>query len=259
MSQILDTMANYTRQAQGGITTHDDPENQDPAQSTYSLPRGGLGAASSKDELMREKMEMLKKTQTGKTPFGTITATDKDFEWLRKKRETAEFANFDSWVGKNFHKGDLAARKWLQQTFPQYYEDRERLMVDRAKFALRVKLLKLRGPKNQKDLLLLWGLQTGRIKLDEGWDIVGFHEGDRGTSKYSTENSQNRFARNLFSDWRLKSNADRNIISSNETNPFRPNNGSMAQGQYDDGVMFGHNLGANARYFESFNQTLAPL
>lgn len=38
----------------------------------------------------------------------------------------------------------------------EYYEARERLMIDRAKFALRVKLLKLRGPKNHKDLILQW-------------------------------------------------------------------------------------------------------
>ena len=113
---------------------------------------------------------------------------------------------------------------------------------------------------------MLWGLNTGRIKLDPGWDVVGFHEGDNqiensdGTVGFNMVHSQNRFARNLFSDWRLQSNETRQARAQNTTNPFAPKTGKTNDGQFDSGVNFGHNIVGNAgQYMQSFNQTTATL
>jgi hypothetical protein len=210
-SQIVSEVTDVTRQAEAGILTHDGPAPRPdaPAQATAVFPRDGLGARSARDELMREKMQFIDPANPNpNTPFGVVQATDKDFEWLRKKREAAEFANLDAWIGRNFHKSDVASRKWLQETYPEYYESRERLMIERAKLALRIKLLQLRGPKNEKDLILQWGLQTGRIKLDEGWDRVGMeHTGPLTAAQQVYQ--QNRFANGLFSLRRYTGDNDR--------------------------------------------------
>lgn len=117
-SKLIDKTTNYTRQAQGGVVTHEveDDGRVTGARTTGAFPRGGLESRSGRDELMQEKAEMM--DSMGMTKFGQVTATDADFEWLQKKRETAEFANLDAWIGKNFHTPDVATRKWLQETFP---------------------------------------------------------------------------------------------------------------------------------------------
>ena len=96
MAALIDKTTAYTRQAQGGIVTHGvDPVGITGARTTGAFPRGGLESRSSRDELMQEKREMMDKD--GMSAFGQVTATDADFEWLRKKRENAEFANLDAW------------------------------------------------------------------------------------------------------------------------------------------------------------------
>ncbi len=172
-SKIVSFTKGVSEEAEAGLYTHAQAAEPGVPQglSTGSFPRKGFEARDSRDELVAEKKQFM--DANGMSPFGQVVATDADFKWLQKKRETEAYANLDKWIGTNFHKADLPTRKWLQETFPDYYESRERIMVERAKLALRIKLLKLRGAKNEQDLLLQWGLQTGRIKLDNDWDVVG--------------------------------------------------------------------------------------
>lgn len=156
---LIDQATEATAAAEGGIYTHDVAAAQSGAQTTGAFPRKGFSARSARDEITAEKMQMIAANAggvAGQTPFGQVVASDADFKWLQKKRETEAYANLDAWIGKNFHTDDVTARKWLQEIWPDYYESREQLMIERAKFALRVKLLKLRGPKTEKDLVLQW-------------------------------------------------------------------------------------------------------
>lgn len=208
-SQLVTEVTEVTRQAEAGVQTHaaPAPRADAPAQQTAVYPRGDLQARDSRDEMMAMKQQFME--QAGGSPntkFGLVQATDSDFKWLQKKREAAEFANLDAWIGRNFHKADVATRKWLQETYPEYYESRERLMIERAKLALRIKLLQLRGPKNEKDLVLQWGLQTGRIKLDDGWDRVGMESTDQ---NLPLAPQQRRFQNGLFSIRRYQSDVER--------------------------------------------------
>lgn len=232
MSRLLDAAKDYTRQAQSGIYTSASPSMQGatPAQVTQAFPRGGLDHQDARDELMKEKMEFLKSGGgMGMTPFGQIQATDADFQWLQHKRDQEALANLDAWVGQNFHTGDVTTRKWLQEIHPEYYEVREKEIMDRAKFALRVKFLLLRGPKNEKDLILLWGLQTGQIELDRDWDKIGPSQTD---TQFKIAQEQKRFKKGLFSPLRYKTDGERGLNQNTAYgNPFKPVNDSAAGGQ----------------------------
>lgn len=234
-SQLVNEVTQVTQEAEAGVFTHGQETTtraDAPAQKTSAYPRGGLQARDSRDEMVAMKSQFMDPA-TGVSKFGVVQATDSDFKWLQKKREAAEFANLDAWIGQNFHKADVAQRKWLQETYPEYYESRERLMVERAKLALRIKLLQLRGPKNEKDLILQWGLQTGRIKLDDGWDKIGMSM-DAKLDGAKLQAQQLRFRDGLFSIRRYK--ADDTRYSDAQTtfadagaNPFRPSNEAEAQ------------------------------
>lgn len=214
----------FTEQAQGGVPTHPEPEHQaadPPAWQTNSAPRGDLGSSETEqDERFRDIREMT--GGTGTSQYGQVVADAGQIAaYLERKRQKQDLANFDAWIGKNFHKNDPMARKWLQETYPEYYEAREKLAVERAKFALRVFLLKLRGPKNEKDLILLWGLQTGRVRLDDGWDRIGYTFPKDETAKHQIR--QDRFMRNLFGPYRYNTDKSRKEYVESRTeanNPF---------------------------------------
>lgn len=193
---------------------------------TAAYPRRGFEAFDNRDELMRVKMDLIKEGKTtGMTPLGLVTVTPQDLEWLQKKQEVEAKFNFDRWIGENFNTNDVVTRQWLQQIYPEYHDAREQAMVDRAKFALRIHLLMMRGPKDHKDLVLYWALQQGLVKLDRDWDKIGAAKvGD----EVDMAKEQRRFKRGLMTPWTYKSDEERGNNSNNPRNPFRPT-GSEAQ------------------------------
>jgi len=252
-SRILDQTKAATKAAQSGVYTHTLPnqgQGPSPAQMTQAFPRGGLTRMSGRDELMKEKMEFMDKD--GMTPFGQVHATDADFEWLRRKRETEAEANLDAWVGTNFHTGDVTTAKWLSEIYPHYYEVREREIMDRAKFALRVKLLLLRGPKNPKDLILLWGLQTGQIELDRDWDRVG-----PSTKSPTMSDEQKRFKKGLFNPLKYLSDDERKTNETAYGNPFAPATLGAGGGQLPTRPFYGGAVPDKERYPKFLEAILA--
>lgn len=214
--KLTDKTVEMSEMLEGGMTTHA-PQGAGGPVPTGSFPRKGFEARDPRDELMSEKMQFINGNR-GMSPFGLVTASDADFKWLQKKRETEAAANFDAWAGQNFHSDDPALRKWHQEINPSYYEERERLMVERAKMALRIKLLKLRGPKTEEDLITIWGLQTGRIKLDENWDRIGPYEAT--PADHNQPKQIQRFQNGLFNPRRYLSLNERGAAATDPTNPF---------------------------------------
>lgn len=257
MSALVSETKKISEDLEQGVITHDVEMPMSGAQTTGAYPRGGLQARDPRDELYAEKMQFMKdnNVKNGMTPFGLVQASDKDFEWLRKKRETEAFAQLDAWIGRNFHTPSVAQRKWLQETYPEYYEARERLMVDRAKLALRIKLLKLRGPKSQKDLILQWGLQTGRIKLDENWDRVGFYEEP---GKVNLAAQQKRFKDGLFSFRRYLSEEERLTNAQTPGNPFEPGTLGQDEFQQDTGGLPGAFVPTKNRFPSFLQNVVSP-
>jgi len=231
MSHLLTQTKALSDQFQSGIVTHGVGLSTSAAQSTAAYPRKGFGTPNPRDELMKEKAELIKKygPTTGMTPFGQVNLTDQDLQVLQQKRESEAYANFDSWAGSNFHKGDVATRKWFQEVLPEYYDSREREMVDRAKLALRIQLIKMRGPKNHKDLVIIWGLETGQIQLDRNWNIVGANI--EGGQNINVTDEQARFAKGLFSVNRYKTDGERDKNANSYGNPFAPKSGGFNSGQ----------------------------
>ena len=213
-----------TQQAEGGTATHPSPDRSETdaaAHVTGTYPRANLNSSEAEEDEYYADVAAM--TQDGVSRFGRVTADAGQIAaYLERKRQKMELANFDQWVGTNFHKNDPMARKWLQETYPEYYEAREKLAVERAKFALRVFLLKLRGPKNEKDLILLWGLQTGRVRLDDGWDRIGYSFPASETANAQTR--QDRFMNHLFGPYKFNTGADRKEYLrtvKDENNPFK--------------------------------------
>lgn len=164
------------------------PNNVQAGQMTVAdLPRK-FDAAARRDEVMEMKQQFVAQ---GDSPFGEISASDADFKWLKKKTDAEEAAKFDSWFANNFNVTNLAGRKWAQKVHPDFYQARIDAMIEKAKMALRINLINFRGPQNQQDMMLIWAINTGRVRLDEGWNVIG------GMRPDATTNSKN-LARGLL-------------------------------------------------------------
>jgi hypothetical protein len=149
---------------------------------TRTSASGGAGAkqfgrrfdAGNKTWEQRTAIKQAIKTDPqGNTPFGQLQFSDKDAEALLKYEQAAREAAFDSYFAQNFHVNDLATRRLAQDLYPEWYEQRERAMIDRAKAAIIIKNIMLRGPKDEKELQIVYGLQSGDIKLGKDWDRIG--------------------------------------------------------------------------------------
>lgn len=130
-----------------------------------------FGGATRYDDEMNMKMQLM--DDNGMTPFGQVYYDDKVGRWLEKKQQVAELANLDSWFGANFNKNNLADRQFAQTIYPEYYSAREQEMARKAKAALDLKLIQLRGPQSKEDMYKLWLINTGRVTLPEDWDRIG--------------------------------------------------------------------------------------
>lgn len=241
--------AEYDKAARSGVYTHAVTTGSG-GNMTANFARRGLDAEDPRDEIMRTKMELIKAGKTtGMTEFGMVTVTEEDMAWLRKKKDVEQKYALDRWIGENFATSDVVTRAWLQEVYPDYMDEREQVLVDRAKFALRVNLLLLRGPKNHKDLVLYWALQQGLVKLDRDWDRIG-----PGSYKYDEATEKTRFKSGLMNPWRYKSDTERlanqksNDRAGNATNPFKPDNQSGAQGGTGTGSGFGEVVPDKDRY-----------
>lgn len=216
MSRIINAAAAETRGLKSGVYTGAPGGTPSSGNVTASFPRGDLGAEDPRDELVRMKQEFLKGNNEARTPFGVVQADEKDFQWLQRKRETEVQANFYQWVTQNFHTHDVTRRKWLQEVMPDFYDTLEKELVDRVKLATRIKLILMRGPKNEKDLVLIFALENGLVKLDRDWDRVG-----PSMDKPDQGEEQKRFKANLLNPPRYQSDARRGKQQF-ENNPFKP-------------------------------------
>lgn len=246
----------YSRQAEQGVVTHKIRTAANGPAVTSSFPRGGLESRDYKrDEILRMKAEMLKEGGGGgQTRLGQVMLSDDDLVHLQQKQQTEIEADFDAWAGSNFHTDDPAMRRWFQTIYPRYYKIRDEQMINKAKFALRVNRLLEHGAQDEEDLLLQWGLSTGHIQLEPGWNIIGYNNRNPDMDK-----EQKKFASRLMGQRRYKSQEERRTAANREfkgqkINPFAPG-ADNALGQFP--APFSGTVPDNNRFTAFMNRILA--
>jgi hypothetical protein len=157
----------------GNVQTQGTQGGAIPAQ----LPRK-IVAFDRMDDEMNTKLQLM--DDKGMTPFGQVYYDEKVGKWLERKAAAVETANLDAWFNKEFNKPNLADRQFAQQIYPEFYREREKLMMERAQEVLKLKMIQLRGPQSKEDMYKLWMLNTGRVQLPADWDRIGSDGGQPG-------------------------------------------------------------------------------
>ncbi len=165
----------WSNKMEAGIKTSDSvaPVGGRPVTQAPTYSRRFNDGVTAADEARQLKQKLITDASTGATPFGVATFDEKDARALLAKEAQVKEADFDGWFGANFQVSDLPTRQLAAKLNPDYYNSREKQMVERAKMALRIHLIQFRGPRDEEDLRILYGLATGDIVLGANWDKIG--------------------------------------------------------------------------------------
>lgn len=135
------------------------------------FPTDALTKSDPRDEIMTAKLQLqqdptTKASTPGITPFGVLTASDSDFEWLRQKRDTEAEANFQQWFASNFDKMGPEQKAVARKLWPKFYEERLALLDKDLDLLRRLARQNITGIETKQDLLLQYAKEAGYIDTD---------------------------------------------------------------------------------------------
>ena len=134
------------------------------------------------------------------TVFGQKMMTDRDVEWLARKRDQMTAAEFKQFVASMYNKNDPAQLALLHEVYPQLLEEQKAIVNERFDLIKRLTMMPLTGkPETQEDPQLLFAPNSRAIKLSSGnmWDPASWKDGSIAATKDDAMN------RGLFSPVRL--------------------------------------------------------
>lgn len=119
--------------------------------------------------------------------FGQKMMTDRDVEWMARKRDQMTAAEFKQFVASMYNKNDPAQLALLHEVYPQLLEEQKAIVNERFDLIKRLTMMSLTGkPESQEDLQLLFALNSGAIELPRGdmwnpqtWQATGVIAGDK--------------------------------------------------------------------------------
>lgn len=123
-----------------------------------------------------------------------------DAEYLMRKRDAQEKAEFDAWVTQKYDLTDPSQNLMLQNIAPELFQRREEIIDVNQNLVSAYAKLRLRGAKSLSDLELEWLIETGRLELPRGpiWDPLTWRAQQRGTDD-DVEWNAKRYRFGLFS------------------------------------------------------------
>lgn len=170
---------------------------RDPASTAEQFP-ADYSDHDPNDRLMMEKLALA--NAKGETPFGQLIATDREFDWLDRKREAEAYANFSLWFAESFDKMSPEQKAATKKLFPTFYAERLKQLKKNVKLTEKLAELKLFGPETAEDLKLLYAAEAGYIDTDPLENIL---HPERALAAVSKRQAQINFTRGLLNPNRV--------------------------------------------------------
>jgi hypothetical protein len=148
--------------------------------------------ASPYDTRMEIKRQLIGSSDTGATPYGIATITEQDYKNMEEKVAQAQRLEYETFLANYFNITSPAEAAYVQKIMPEFLDRREQEIDAQAKLQGNLAKLRLRGPQNKEDLLLVWMLKTGQVPLPKKplWDPDWYD---------SASNAKENFVRGVFS------------------------------------------------------------
>lgn len=100
--------------------------------------------------------------------MGYATLTEADLEHLERKRQALQYEDMYRFIDNYFDTKDPAIAKLVAGMMPEYFQRREALIDQQAELQKRVAKLRLRGPQDREDLMTIYAMNSGALKLPVG-------------------------------------------------------------------------------------------
>ncbi len=102
--------------------------------------------------------------------------TEKEINYLKKKRDAEEYASFQDWISHKFPMNDPANREILKRIVPSYFSTRAAVLNEQIDITAKYAKLRLTGPEDEDDLMFQYLVESGRIHLPQGplWDPMAW-------------------------------------------------------------------------------------
>lgn len=157
------------------------------------FPTDELTDHDPRDRLMAEKLALADKS--GVTPFGRLIASDSDFDWLDRKRQKEDEANFQTWFAQNYDYMAPEQKAVARRLWPNFYEQRQKMLERNVKLQQKIAELKLHGPQSKEDLMLQYAIESGYIPADPLENIL---HPEKTLEAQSREKRQSTYVRGLL-------------------------------------------------------------
>lgn len=169
------------------------------------------------------------------TPSRPLPFTESDVTYLKRKRDDEDMVAFLTWQANKYDLTDPATRDWFAKRCPSYFEQRESLIDQQIDRCSRYAKIRLRGAKNEDDLLLEYLIETGRVDLPKGeiWEPFSWMLRQAGTVPEAPVQQQKAAIENYNSDAYRKG-------LFNPTKVMTPQKGGLLQNPYNKGDIAGY-------------------
>ena len=104
--------------------------------------------------------------------------TERDIDYIKRKRDDEEYAAYSAWLGTLFDLTDPAQVALFKQIAPSYFTRREEVINEAIDMTSKYAKLRLFGAQTEEDLKFQWQVETGRVILPSGpiWDPLTWIE-----------------------------------------------------------------------------------
>lgn len=101
-----------------------------------------------------------------------VPITSKDIQYIQDQKTKEEKLLFDKWKWQTFQPGSDPQRiEYFEKIDPSWFAEREAEIDKILAFTEKLALLVLNGPQDEDDVILLYGISTGKIPIPN-WKAV---------------------------------------------------------------------------------------
>lgn len=108
----------------------------------------------------------------GNTPFGQVMATDRDLDYVLRKRDQQEALKFEQFLIESVGKENKEGMERLNKILPGFYEKRFAVFSEKLDHVKRLGRMRLYGPQDIDDYVLLYSLWSGRATIPTRIDAL---------------------------------------------------------------------------------------
>ena len=137
---------------------------RDSGSTTYSKWPVQLYAPDVRDHEIQLRKAALT-NPLGVDGIGQVMAPSDYFEYLDRKRQMVQKADFESWLYSHLDLSTPANMDWAKRNFPDLFTNRILNFQKTQANVTKAALINIRGPESVDDYLFMYGLDRGLIKL----------------------------------------------------------------------------------------------